>query len=76
MHADKTTSDKSKERRPSRPISKRRVLSPDDSLWTLVGAATDAPPSDSSRKHEYLAEGDVSENKLKYLADAYATTEA
>jgi excisionase family DNA binding protein len=25
-------------------------------LWALVGSATDAPPTDASRKHEYLAD--------------------
>ncbi len=25
-------------------------------LWKLVGSATDAPPTDASKKHEYLAE--------------------
>lgn len=35
---------------------KARTLSFDDPFWKLVGAATDGPPTDSSRKHEYLAE--------------------
>lgn len=33
-----------------------RRLSFDDSLWDIVGSATDAEPTDSSRKHDYLGE--------------------
>lgn len=33
-----------------------RRLTRDDPLWELVGAATDAPPTDAAKKHEYLAE--------------------
>ncbi len=31
-------------------------LTRDDPLWELVGSATDAPPTDASKKYEYLAE--------------------
>ena len=31
-----------------------RPLTEDDALWSLVGAATDAAPSDAARKHVYL----------------------
>ena len=31
-------------------------LTRDDPLWELVGSATDAPPTDAAKKHEYLAE--------------------
>ena len=33
-----------------------RPLTRDDPLWELVGSATDAPPTDAAKKHEYLAE--------------------
>ena len=33
-----------------------RTLSYDDPLWKLVGSATDARPTDATRKHEYLAD--------------------
>ncbi|MBI4311929.1 MAG: helix-turn-helix domain-containing protein [Chloroflexi bacterium] len=38
--------------------SRRRTqpLTSDDPLWKLVGSATDAPPTDSSRKYDYLAD--------------------
>ena len=42
--------------RPSGRRSRRRRLTEDDPLWALVGSATDAKPSDASKKHEYLAE--------------------
>ncbi len=35
---------------------KGKPLTFDDPLWKLVGSATDAQPTDSSKKHEYLAE--------------------
>lgn len=44
---------------PARPPgrrSRRRALTEDDPLWTLVGSATDAGPTDASKKHEYLGE--------------------
>ncbi len=31
-------------------------LTRDDPLWRLVGSATDASPTDASKKHKYLAE--------------------
>ncbi|MEA2638813.1 MAG: hypothetical protein QOF51_207 [Chloroflexota bacterium] len=42
----------------ARPLRQRKtgIIMPDDALWKLVGAATEAPPTDASRKHEYLAE--------------------
>lgn len=33
-----------------------RTLTYDDPLWKLVGAASDARPTDASKKHEYLAD--------------------
>lgn len=42
--------------RPSGRRSRRRALTEDDPLWALVGSATDAEPSDASKKHEYLGE--------------------
>ena len=33
-----------------------RPLNHDDPLWKLVGSATDAPPTDASKKYEYLSE--------------------
>ncbi|MDO8691970.1 MAG: hypothetical protein Q7R39_18530 [Dehalococcoidia bacterium] len=33
-----------------------KILTEDDSLWRLVGSATSAPPTDATKKHEYLAE--------------------
>ena len=33
-----------------------RPMTADDPLSKLVGSVTDVPPSDSSKKHEYLAE--------------------
>jgi excisionase family DNA binding protein len=38
------------------PQSLGKPLTFDDPLWKLVGAATEAQPTDSSKKHEYLAE--------------------
>jgi excisionase family DNA binding protein len=34
-----------------------KALTHDDPLWELVGSAIDAPPTDASRTHAYLAEG-------------------
>lgn len=39
--------------------SRRRVLAEDDPIWSLVGSATDATPTDASKKHEYLGEADT-----------------
>jgi excisionase family DNA binding protein len=39
---------------PRRP-RQQRTLSQTDSLWQLVGSATDADPTDASRHHSYLA---------------------
>jgi excisionase family DNA binding protein len=39
-----------------RPRRKVRRLSFEDPLWDIVGSATDALPTDASRKHEYLDE--------------------
>ena len=36
-------------------------LTRDDPLWELVGSATDAPPTDAAKKHEYLAEAYTSQ---------------
>jgi excisionase family DNA binding protein len=33
-----------------------RPLTFDDPLWEIVGSATDAEPTDASKKYEYLAE--------------------
>jgi excisionase family DNA binding protein len=33
-----------------------RPLTYDHPLWKLVGSATDAPPTDASKKYEYLAD--------------------
>jgi excisionase family DNA binding protein len=33
-----------------------RPMTFDDPLWELVGSATDAQPTDASKKYEYLAE--------------------
>ena len=41
------------------PVPPIHPLTEDDSLWTLVGAATHAPPSDASRKHDYLADRQI-----------------
>jgi excisionase family DNA binding protein len=38
------------------PLIKGKPLTFEDPLWKLVGQATDAQPTDSSKKHEYLAE--------------------
>ncbi len=38
-----------------------RRLTRDDPLWELVGSATDAPPTDAAKKHEYLAEAYTSQ---------------
>src|SRR5687768_6940369 len=35
---------------------KGRPLTFDDPLWELVGSATEAEPTDASKKYEYLAE--------------------
>jgi hypothetical protein len=42
-----------------RPRRKTGVLAPDDALWSIVGIGCASGP------------GDVSENKHRYLADAY-----
>src|SRR5687767_5059243 len=34
-----------------------RPLTYDHPLWKLVGSATDAPPTDASKKYEYLGDG-------------------
>lgn len=38
------------------PLIKGKPLTFDDPLWELVGAATEADPTDSSKKYEYLAD--------------------
>ena len=46
--------------RPAKPAKRApagRALTREDPLWKLVGSATSAEPTDSSRKYEYLAEG-------------------
>src|SRR5688572_25932365 len=47
---------------PKHPGGQKRVrtgrpLTYDHPLWKLVGSATDAPPTDASKKYEYLADG-------------------
>jgi excisionase family DNA binding protein len=42
--------------KPKAGALKGRPLTFDDPLWELVGSATDAEPTDASRKYEYLAE--------------------
>lgn len=39
-----------------RQILRGRPTSIDDPLWNIVGIASNAKPSDSSKKHEYLAD--------------------
>ncbi len=34
-----------------------RRLTHEDALWRLVGSASSAEPTDASKKHEYLAQG-------------------
>ncbi len=46
---------------PGEPKTKRRrpggrPLTYDDPIWKLVGSASDAAPTDASKKHEYLAD--------------------
>lgn len=54
--------------KPPKPPAKRRKrrdrrTGPDDPLWNIIGIANSAGSPDDPR--------DVSENKYKYLADAY-----
>lgn len=43
--------------RPSEPtLVKGRPMTADDPLSKMVGSVTDAPPTDSFKKHEYLAD--------------------
>ena len=46
-----------------KPVLKGQPLTFDDPLWNIVGTATSAEPSDSSKKHEYLAGGRASRKK-------------
>lgn len=46
------------------PLIKGRPLTFDDPLWRLVGAARSAKPTDSSKKHEYLAEASLYSGKV------------
>jgi excisionase family DNA binding protein len=46
-----------KNEQPQTMVPQGRPLTFDDPLWGLVGSATDAEPTDSSKKYEYLAEG-------------------
>jgi len=39
-----------------RPRGVARPMTFDDPLFKLIGSATDAEPTDSSKKYEYLAE--------------------
>lgn len=52
---------------PSEPVSparrRQRTTGPDDPLWNIIGIGDSAGSSDDPT--------DVSENKQKYLADAY-----
>lgn len=43
-------------KRKRRRSPRGRPLTPDDPIFQLIGSATDAEPTDSSKKHEYLAE--------------------
>jgi hypothetical protein len=45
-----------KRRRRRRGVPAGRPMTEDDPLWKLVGSATDAPPTDASKIHEYLAD--------------------
>src|SRR5690242_16911405 len=45
-----------KQEQPASAQPKGRPLTFDDPLWELVGSATDAEPTDASKKYEYLAE--------------------
>jgi excisionase family DNA binding protein len=50
---------------PKPPRTQRRApvgrpLTYDHPLWKLVGSATDAPSTDASKKHEYLADASAS----------------
>jgi hypothetical protein len=42
--------------RPKRRSRTGRPMTFDDPLFKLIGSVTDAPPTDSSRKYEYLAD--------------------
>jgi excisionase family DNA binding protein len=48
--------DASRYRNPTRRSQPGRPMTADDPLSRLVGSVTDAPPTDSSRKYEYLAD--------------------
>ena len=41
---------------PKKRSRRGRPLSRADALWQLVGSAQEAPPTDASKKYEYLAE--------------------
>ena len=41
-------------RKPRGPVG--RPLTDDDPMWQLIGSATSAEPTDSSRIHEYVAD--------------------
>lgn len=41
---------------PIRRARRGQPLTREDALWKLVGSTTSAPPTDATKKHEYLAE--------------------
>jgi hypothetical protein len=43
-------------RKARRPHLAGRPMTADDPMTKLIGSATDAPPTDSSKKYEYLAD--------------------
>ncbi len=45
------------EPKPTKGVLSGQPLTREDALWKLVGSATWAEPTDSSKKYEYLAEG-------------------
>jgi len=45
-----------REGEPGPVLPRGKALSSGDPLWELVGSATDAEPTDASKKYEYLAE--------------------
>lgn len=48
----------------NKPLITGRPLTFDDPLWRLVGIARSAKPTDSSKKHEYLAEASFHSGKV------------
>lgn len=50
-------------RHPGSPAPRGRALRYDDPLWRLVGSVTDARPTDSTKKYQYLAEASAPRRK-------------